>query len=273
MLINCSCCGAACEVDFEPAVGQHIICPFCNAKFSYGVSQDAAAQTIMAVCPYCGNRKSVSEDAIGKVGACSKCHKKYTILANARGIPLKLPKKQVPSLTEMVAEEKRWTSGRLLRLSLLVIPILLLIVWAAFGFVSPDYLLLLADQRWVSRQLGNRYLLCSCHAYGDFIEMEVSPIRSDIFPSPKLVDKLRRCKCGQDIWPNVFGEDIAMRLNKQTGEVKVLKGSRPFGWDETFMRELIRRSWRSYGYHSLPHSGLKMADEPHLINPVFVRAE
>lgn len=36
MVIRCPKCGKSCEIDFEPAVGQHIICPYCKTKFSYG---------------------------------------------------------------------------------------------------------------------------------------------------------------------------------------------------------------------------------------------
>jgi len=35
MQIVCTNCGNACEVDVEPAIGQHILCPLCSAKFSY----------------------------------------------------------------------------------------------------------------------------------------------------------------------------------------------------------------------------------------------
>lgn len=37
MIIRCPNCGESGEVDSEPDVGQHIECPFCCTKFSYGV--------------------------------------------------------------------------------------------------------------------------------------------------------------------------------------------------------------------------------------------
>ena len=87
MEIQCPNCGAVCEIDFEPAVGQHIICPFCNTKFSYGVSAESVPRTVMAVCPYCGFAEPVDEQFSGRVGECSQCHGEFTIMPNARGIP------------------------------------------------------------------------------------------------------------------------------------------------------------------------------------------
>lgn len=96
MHLQCPKCGKTCEIDFEPVVGQHIICPFCGIKFSYGEgsedvgrkgSVDDQPKTVMAVCPYCGFAESVDEQYTGHVGACSKCHGEFTIMPNARGIP------------------------------------------------------------------------------------------------------------------------------------------------------------------------------------------
>jgi len=49
--IRCPHCGETCEIDFEPEVGQHVICPYCNEKFSYSgeVGED---------CPDCPVQKS-----------------------------------------------------------------------------------------------------------------------------------------------------------------------------------------------------------------------
>ena len=48
--IKCPICGNVCEADFEVAIGQHVICPFCENKFSYGVHNatdvDAAPQNV-----------------------------------------------------------------------------------------------------------------------------------------------------------------------------------------------------------------------------------
>ena len=89
MLIVCPKCGERCEIDFEPEVGQHIVCPFCNQKFSYGEPQDDAGQagTVMAVCPYCGYGESVGSDDVGQVGVCSQCRGEFTILADKAGVP------------------------------------------------------------------------------------------------------------------------------------------------------------------------------------------
>lgn len=87
MEICCPKCGESCEIDFEPEVGQHIVCPFCNTKFSYGEPEATTPRTVMAVCPYCGFAEPVDEQFSGQVGECSQCHGEFTIMPNARGIP------------------------------------------------------------------------------------------------------------------------------------------------------------------------------------------
>ena len=87
MEIQCPMCGERCEIDFEPEVGQHIVCPFCNQKFSYGEPQKQSPKNIMAVCPYCGFAEPVDVQFSGRVGECSQCHGEFTIMPNARGIP------------------------------------------------------------------------------------------------------------------------------------------------------------------------------------------
>lgn len=89
MLIVCPKCGERCEIDFEPEVGQHIICPFCNQKFSYGDPQGQSPKMIMAVCPYCGFGEQIEAQYEGHIGECSQCHSEFTITANAKGIPLR----------------------------------------------------------------------------------------------------------------------------------------------------------------------------------------
>lgn len=36
MKITCPNCQGVCETEQEIAIGQHVICPFCNMKFAYG---------------------------------------------------------------------------------------------------------------------------------------------------------------------------------------------------------------------------------------------
>ena len=87
MEIQCPMCEETCAIDFVPQVGQHIVCPFCNQKFSYGEPQKQSPKNIMAVCPYCGFAEPVDEQFSGRVGECSQCHGEFTIMPNARGIP------------------------------------------------------------------------------------------------------------------------------------------------------------------------------------------
>ena len=35
MYIKCHHCGEVCETEFEPEIGQHLICPYCGEKFAY----------------------------------------------------------------------------------------------------------------------------------------------------------------------------------------------------------------------------------------------
>lgn len=74
MQIRCPNCGNVCETDEEPAVGQHLLCPFCSKKFSYsgkGNVPDARqtircgrdrAYTASRYCSNCGTK--VSERAV-----------------------------------------------------------------------------------------------------------------------------------------------------------------------------------------------------------------
>ena len=39
MQIRCPNCGNVCETDEEPTVGQHLLCPFCRAKFCYSPNE------------------------------------------------------------------------------------------------------------------------------------------------------------------------------------------------------------------------------------------
>lgn len=41
MQLHCPHCGQICEAEQELAVGQHVVCPFCGVKFSYGVEEDS----------------------------------------------------------------------------------------------------------------------------------------------------------------------------------------------------------------------------------------
>lgn len=43
MIVTCPHCGAGGEVDFEVAIGQHIICPACLKKYSYGEPLEPSA--------------------------------------------------------------------------------------------------------------------------------------------------------------------------------------------------------------------------------------
>jgi len=84
MTIFCPKCGEHCEVDSEPNVGRHIVCPFCHGKFSYSPEQRAEFQTVkpemvMSTCPHCGFEETVESEYVGFTGTCTRCGKDYVI--------------------------------------------------------------------------------------------------------------------------------------------------------------------------------------------------
>lgn len=89
MQINCPCCGNAFEIESEPIVGQHVVCPFCSGKFSYA---DAGNQNedrhrgdvleylhkkIVIRCPECGTEYEIDNDAIGSKCQCGICNRDF----------------------------------------------------------------------------------------------------------------------------------------------------------------------------------------------------
>lgn len=281
MKLICPYCNHECETESELQDGQHVVCPFCGQKFSYrstitATSQESTINRIMAVCPYCGFGEQVNAQYAGQVGSCSKCSGEFTIMANERGTPFAPhanPESDKPIQTR--EGEKKLTVGKILQLSLIPLALLLAMLWFASGFASPAYWLFLADQRWVSDQLGNEYHVCCYIGRGNLNDMTVSRVRDGIVLSPQTIDKIREVqRHGSGVWPShVFGEEISFRLNEKTGEVKILSGRKPFYWDDAFMRKLIRRYGRAFTYRCRhPRSEYKMSDEPHTINPVFIKA-
>lgn len=87
MEINCPSCGQVCEVSEEPAVGQHVLCPFCNIKFTYGTSalttecQSVGNQKDVK-CPNCGTEYEIEASEIGREAECEVCGRKFVIGAN-----------------------------------------------------------------------------------------------------------------------------------------------------------------------------------------------
>ena len=78
--MNCPYCGEAIEADIDVAVGQHIVCPWCERKFSYGEPRkkptrievpkinDEGVQTWANVrCSHCGAKFEVEKNTVGKL--------------------------------------------------------------------------------------------------------------------------------------------------------------------------------------------------------------
>ena len=91
MKIVCPCCGEAIETDLDVAVGQHMICPACDQKFSYGrgtedpawgaKSEEAFVQknAITINCPHCGTEYEADRSDFGRFVACEECGEGFVI--------------------------------------------------------------------------------------------------------------------------------------------------------------------------------------------------
>ena len=44
MIITCPLCGAELESDVDIAIGQHVVCSFCERKFTYGADEASDAE-------------------------------------------------------------------------------------------------------------------------------------------------------------------------------------------------------------------------------------
>ena len=98
MEIKCPNCGQTCEVDEELAIGQYLLCPFCDMKFNYTpqnttendsysiantaeTNVDAPTAKIQTTCPYCGTVYEVDADYIGETATCGTCDNPFVIKA------------------------------------------------------------------------------------------------------------------------------------------------------------------------------------------------
>lgn len=90
MQINCLCCGNAFEIESEPIVGQHVVCPFCSGKFSYADAgnqdedlhrgnalEECHHEKIGIRCPECGTEYEIDNDAIGSKCQCGICNRDF----------------------------------------------------------------------------------------------------------------------------------------------------------------------------------------------------
>ena len=92
MNIMCPNCGQTCETEVELVIGQHVLCPFCNVKFTYGNSATSAespsAGKLMDVkCPGCGTEYEVEASEIGQEVECEVCGKRFVIGTNKKSVP------------------------------------------------------------------------------------------------------------------------------------------------------------------------------------------
>ena len=85
MQIQCPNCDNVCELDAEPEIGQHVVCPFCSQKFSYSGSEkfsegddsavtDADEQSVMLD----SGLKIIGTSPSNGIGSSAQNHKKFT---------------------------------------------------------------------------------------------------------------------------------------------------------------------------------------------------
>lgn len=93
MLIRCPNCNEECETEAELALGQHVLCPFCETKFSYAPQEstvenvakgkdgqnETVLTTIKTACPYCGASYEVDSGYEGEIATCGSCSKKFVV--------------------------------------------------------------------------------------------------------------------------------------------------------------------------------------------------
>lgn len=81
MILTCPLCGMEMESEVEIASGQHVICPFCEKKFSYGENSTAIAESVDAPGPETAEEKEPVAKFCWKCGTaaipgtvfCMKC--------------------------------------------------------------------------------------------------------------------------------------------------------------------------------------------------------
>lgn len=92
MNIVCPNCGQTCETDDELVIGQHMLCPFCNIKFTYDISASnteskGAGSQIDVKCPSCGTEYEVEAIEIGQETECEVCGKRFVIGVKEKLVP------------------------------------------------------------------------------------------------------------------------------------------------------------------------------------------
>ena len=85
--VTCPFCGSSMEVDVALTAGQHVVCPYCEKKFTCGEGvamddnvTDAQRQTTVNVsCPHCGTDYEVDQSECGGNAICQVCNKEFVI--------------------------------------------------------------------------------------------------------------------------------------------------------------------------------------------------
>ena len=84
MKIVCPQCGEVCETTEDVVIGQHIICPYCERKFSFDNSSNCLtgeepSDAIRSICPFCGYIENVEPKYEGYICTCAKCGREFKI--------------------------------------------------------------------------------------------------------------------------------------------------------------------------------------------------
>ena len=111
MLIRCPNCDAECETEVELAPGQHVLCPFCNVKFSYCAVSPTGERLepgnqIIVKCPGCGTEYEVDASNIGQEIECEVCGRKFVIEAQEKNVEEKSPPIATSKISAFVNKSK-----------------------------------------------------------------------------------------------------------------------------------------------------------------------
>ena len=133
MQIKCPVCGGHCECDVAPVFGQHMLCPYCESKFSYSAESESAyhvspqnspslsvaqkpetpREEKMAVeCPYCGTVYEMSATREGAYEKCEVCNEMFAVKRMKNRPKMTLVGKVKKSVTANRARSRASTLGR-----------------------------------------------------------------------------------------------------------------------------------------------------------------
>lgn len=85
--VTCPFCGSSSVVDVDLTAGQHLVCPYCENRFTYGeevttggkVTNTQLQSLVNVSCPHCGTQYEVQQSECGAVAICQVCNKEFVV--------------------------------------------------------------------------------------------------------------------------------------------------------------------------------------------------